>query len=82
MSHIENNLNYFSCLLLLEFIQRSGGRALVSMFLRSCLFIMPQNTEFLFNCSNFSGRQLMSLDFLKEKTNPGGYGSLTALSGK
>lgn len=28
------------------------------------------------------GRQLMSLDFLKEKTNPGGYGSLTALSAK
>ena len=24
----------------------------------------------------------MSSDFLKEKTNPGGYGSLTALSGK
>lgn len=43
---------------------------------------MPPNTEFLFNCSNFSGRQLMSLDFLEEKTNPGGYGSLTALSGK
>ena len=29
----------------------------------------------------FSARQLMNLGFLQEKTNPGGFGSLTALSG-
>ena len=31
---------------------------------------------------NFAGRQLLNLGFLQEKTNPGGFGSLTALSGK
>lgn len=29
-----------------------------------------------------TGRQLLNLGFLQEKANPGGFGSLTALTGK
>ena len=36
----------------------------------------------VFTMKHFAGRQLMNLGFLQEKTNPGGFGSLTALSGK
>lgn len=81
-------MQFYGCILYKEafvkysftsvFIHFSLGRWWDLDVFKCCPLI---KTSFSFFVITFSARQLMNLGFLQEKSNPGGYGSLTALSG-